>query len=170
MKRISVLLFLICLFSINSIIAQDKKNNVKLQETYNTIKEGKGMDGVTIGKSTMDDIVKKFGKDYKWVTNKKYSYQMTYEKQGLSFYMCQSDKKKQVFVIEMRPPYKAKTSKGIILGKSTLDEVHKTYGKLKKGTEYRGISFYYKNLKGKNIVTSMDITENSGIRQCKESN
>ena len=124
------------------------------------------MSGITIGRSTMDDVVKKFGKDYKWIKNKKYSYQMTYSN-GLSFYICQSDKRKQIFVIEIRPPYKAKTARGITLGKSTLEDVHKSYGKLKSGLEYRGISFYYRDLSGKNIITSMDITENSGIRQCK---
>jgi hypothetical protein len=166
MRKTPFLLFLIVLSSIIAVQAQDKKNSPKEYEGYSTIKEGKGMDGVNIGKSTMDDIVKKFGKDYKWIVNKKYSYQMNYEKLGLSFYMCQSDKKKQIFVIELRPPYRAKTSKGIILGKSTLEDVQKTYGKLKSGLEYRGISFYYRKLNGRNLVTSMDVTENSGIRQC----
>jgi hypothetical protein len=147
-------------------VTVNAQNKPKSTENYNLIQEGKGMSGITVGRSTMNDVIKKFGKDYKWIENKKYSYQMTYAN-GLSFYICQSDKRKQIFVIEMRPPYKAKTSRGITMGKSTLAEVHKKYGKLKSGTEYRGISFYYRNLDGKNIITSMDVTENSGIRQCK---
>lgn len=139
----------------------------KPQETYNTIKEGKGMDGISVGSSTMADVVKKIGKDYKWTVNKKYSYQMTYPKSNLAFYICQSDKKKQVFLIEIKSPYKAKTSKGIILGKSTVADVEKKYGKLKSGLEYRGVSFYYNTIGGKKVVTEIDVTENSGIRQCK---
>lgn len=147
--------------------AQTKKINPNSSESFNAIKEGKGMSGITVGKSTMDDVIKKFGKEYKWIENKKYSYQMSYYKLGLSFYICQSDKRKQIFVIETKAPYKAKTSKGIILGKSTLEDVHKKYGKLKSGTEYRGVSFYYNKIGGKNIITGIDVTENSGIRQCK---
>lgn len=169
MKKILFLLAFAVLFAINSVNAQDKKSSSKTvqKETYNLIKEGKGMDGVTIGKSTMDDIIKKFGEEYKWIVNKKYSFQMNYYRLGVAFYICQSDKKKQIFVIEMKSPYKAKTSKGIILGTSTVEDVEKKYGKLKTGLEYRGISFYYNKVGGKKVVTEIDVTENSGIRQCK---
>lgn len=159
------LFLIILLFSVSSIFAQNKP---KPQENYNLIKEGKGMDGFTIGKSSMDDVIKKFGKEYKWIVNKKYSFQMNYYRMGLAFYMCQADPKKQIFVVEMKSPYKAKTSKGIIMGKSTVEDVEKKYGKLKSGLEYRGISFYYNKVDGKKVVTEIDVTENSGIRQCKE--
>lgn len=163
MKR-KLFLLLLSLFLFSSVFAQNK---AKSQENYNIVKEGKGMSGITIGRSSMDDVIKKFGKEYKWLVNKKYSYQMNYYRLGLAFYICQSDKKKQVFVMEIKAPYKAKTSKGIILGKSTLEDVQKKYGKLKSGLEYRGVSFYYNKVDGKNIITEIDITENSGIRQCK---
>jgi hypothetical protein len=163
MKR-KLFLLLLSLFLFSSVFAQSK---AKSQENYNIVKEGKGMSGITIGRSSMDDVIKKFGKEYKWIVNKKYSFQMNYYRLGLAFYICQSDKKKQVFVMEIKAPYKAKTSKGIILGKSTLEEVQKKYGKLKSGLEYRGVSFYYNKVDGKNIITEIDITENSGIRQCK---
>ena len=94
---------------------------------------------------------------------------MAYPKLGLAFYMCQSDKRKQIFDIEMRAPFQAKTSKGITIGKSTLEDIYKIYGKRKDGTlQYPGVSFYYKNSRGKNLVTVIDIVENSGIRQCEE--
>ena len=137
------------------------------QEKYTVVKEGKGLEGISVGSSTMTDVVKKFGKDYKWTVNRKYSFQMTYAKNNIAFYMCQSDKKKQVFLIEIKAPYKAKTSKGIMIGKSTVADVEKKYGKLKRGLEYRGVSFYYNTVAGKKIVTEIDVTENSGIRQCK---
>ena len=159
--------------------AQQKKDTKKAKEdtkakqteptkNLKVVKEGIGIEGVKIGKSTMTDVVKTFGKDYKWITNKKYSYQMTYAKLGLAFYMCQTDKNKEIFDIEIRAPYQAKTSKGVILSKSSLDDVYKIYGKSKDGLEYRGVSFYYANYKSKKTVTVIDIVENSGIRQCKE--
>ncbi len=151
------------------------KEDTKAKQTEQTknlkiVKEGVGIDGVKIGKSTMVDVVKKYGKDYKWVTNKKYSYQMTYAKLGLAFYICQSDKNKEIFDIEIRAPFQAKTSKGVVLGKSTLEDIYKIYGKSKDGLEYRGVNFFYANFKGKKVVTVIDIVENSGIRQCKEEN
>lgn len=163
MKRILFLL-LLSLFLFSSVFAQNK---AKSQENYNIIKEGKGMSGITIGRSSMDDVIKKFGKEYKWIVNKKYSYQMNYYRLGLAFYICQSDKKKQVFVMEIKAPYKAKTSKGIILGKSTVEDIKRVYGKSLSGLEYRGVSFYYNKIDGKNIVSEIDITESRGIRQCK---
>jgi hypothetical protein len=141
--------------------------NLSLQKV-NVIREGVGVEGIIVGKSTMVDVVKKFGRDYNWVVNKKYSYQMTYAKLGLSFYICQSDKRKQIFDIEMKAPYRAKTSRGIVLGQSTVEDIEKVYGKLKSGLEYQGISFYYNRVGNKRVVTTIDVTENSGIRQCQE--
>ena len=142
--------------------------SVNAQEKFTTVKEGKGWNGISVGVSTMADVVKKFGKDYKWIVNGKYSYQMSYTKQSLAFYMCQADKKKQIFLIEVKAPFKAKTSKGIAIGKSTLADIHRIYGKNKGGgLEYRGVSFYYNEVKGKNIVSEIDITENAGLRQCR---
>ena len=68
---------------------------------------------------------------------------MTY-KNGLSFYLCQADKQQEIFDIEMRAPFKVKTSKGIVLGESTLDDVQRIYGDMRKtALRYRGIEFYY---------------------------
>ncbi|HEY0048403.1 MAG TPA: hypothetical protein VGB68_03900 [Pyrinomonadaceae bacterium] len=145
--------------------AQNKKLSTP---KLNVAKEGVGIEGIVVGKSTMDDVIKRFGRDYNWTTNKKYSYQMTYPKLGLSFYICQADKRKEIFVIEIKSPYRAKTSRGVVLGQSTVEDIEKTYGKLKSGLEYRGISFYYNRVGRKRIVSSIDVTENSGIRQCKE--
>lgn len=133
-----------------------------------TVKEGSGFDGIVVGKSTLSDVKKKFGRNYKLVKHKKYSYQLVYPG-GISFYACQSDKKQQVFDIELRAPYQAKTAKGITLSKSTLADVQRIYGKnADGGLQYRGVSFFYANVKGKKIITVIDIVENSGIRQCKE--
>ena len=163
MFRKLIFMCCVCLISIISVSAQTKLTT----EKYNVVREGGGVEGISVGRSSMDDVVKKFGKGYRWQVNKKYSYQMTYDRKGLSFYMCQSDKRKEIFLIEIKSPYKAKTSRGVILGKSTKEETEKIYGKPKDGFEYRGVSFYYNKFKGRNLITEIDITENSGIRQCK---
>lgn len=157
----------LCSISTGAQSKSEKTDSAK--EVYKIAREGVGLEGLAVGRSTMADVVKKFGKGYKWTTHKKYSFQMTYPKLGLSFYMCQSDKRREIFDIEIRAPYRAKTGKGIILGKSTLEDIHRIYGKSKDGLEYRGVSFYYANFRGKKTVTVIDIVENSGIRQCRES-
>jgi len=146
-------------------------NNQTIKPTsgVNIVREGKGIEGIVVGVSSMDDVEKKFGKSYKLTAHKKYSYQMYYGALGLSFYSCQSDKKKQIFVIEIKSPYKAKTSRGITLGESTVEDIQRIYGKKKEGLEYRGVGFYYNTIGGKKIVTEIDVIENFGIRQCKVS-
>ena len=163
-KKFFLLIFsgLFCFSSLTILNAQNKTAAQK----PGVIREGVGIEGIVVGKSTMDDVIKKFGRDYKWLTNKKYSYQMTYAHLGLSFYICQADKRKEVFVIEIKAPYRAKTGRGVLLGQSTVEEIEKIYGKLKSGLEYRGISFYYKRVGKKRIVSTIDVTENTGIRQC----
>ncbi len=130
------------------------------------IREGVGVDGIAVGKSTSGDVVKKYGKVYRWEVNKKYSYQMTYDKAGVSFYFCQNDKREQIFLIELKSPFMGKTSRGVTLGKSTKEETEKVYGKPRDGFEYPGINFYYNRYGKRNIITEIDITEKSGIRQC----
>ena len=152
-----------CVLAVSAADAQSTKQANKAK----VVKEGVGFDGIAVGKSTQADVVRKFGKNYKFKTHKKYSYQMIYPG-GLSFYICQSDKRQQIFDIELRAPFEAKTSKGIILGKSTLDDIYKIYGRNRDGgLQYRGVSFFYVKNKGKKTVKVIDIVESSGIRQCE---
>lgn len=160
-------ILVICLLVISS-DAQRKNPTTKKTEQYKTAREGVGIEGIVVGKSTMADVIKKFGKNYVKKTYEKYSFSINYPKLGLAFYYCQTDKRKEIFDIEIRAPYKAKTSKGIILGKSTLDDIYKIYGRSADGLEYKGVNFFYVNSRGKKIVTVIDIVENSGIRQCTE--
>lgn len=134
------------------------------------IKDGVGVGDIVVWKSTKKDVAKSFGDDFVWTKNKKYSFQMTYKELGVAFYICQSDKKQRVFVIEIKRPFKGKTSRGIEIGTSTEKDVLKLYGsgsKKYKGKEYRGIEFYYTPTKKGKIVTAVDVYEKSGIRQCK---
>lgn len=130
------------------------------------IKEGVGVEGIKVGRSTSADVIKRLGKVYRWEVNKKYSYQMTYDSIGLSFYFCQSDKTEQIFLIEVKSPYKGKTSKGVLFGRSTKEETEKLYGKPSDGFEYQGINFYYNRYGKRNIITEIDIVESTGLRQC----
>lgn len=132
-------------------------------------REGVGIEGIRVGRSTMNDVVKKFGKDYRTKKHGKYSTSISYPKIGLAFYMCQTDRRKEIFDIEIRAPFQAKTAKGIVLGESTLADIQRIYGKKKDDSlQYRGVSFYYASYKGKKTVTVIDIVETSGIRQCTE--
>jgi hypothetical protein len=166
---------LLCFF-IGFTEAQSKKPTTKKTENYKTAREGVGVDGITVGRSTADEVIKKFGKNYVKKTYGKYSFSLNYSKLGMVFYYCQTDKKKEIFDIELRAPYKAKTSKGIILGKSTVEDVRKIYGKSRgqasgekeEDLEYAGVSFFSQKIGGKKIITVIDIVEAGGIRQCKE--
>ena len=130
------------------------------------IKEGVGIEGIAVGKSTSGDVVKKFGKVYRWEVNKKYSNQMTYDNAGVSFYFCQNDKREEIFLIEIKSPFNGKTSRGVTLGKSTLEDTQKIYGKPTEGTQYKGIHFYYNRYGKRNLISEIDIVENTGLRQC----
>lgn len=138
------------------------------KQKLNIIKEGVGIQGVTVGKSTSEDVIRRFGKVYRWEINRKYSFQMTYLELGLSFYMCQRDKREEIFLIEIKAPFKGKTSRGIILGKSTKEETEKVYGKPHDGFEYKGINFYYNKYGNRKLITEIDVLENSGMKQCDD--
>ena len=136
-------------------------------QEIHSAKEGIGIEGIKVGKSTRSDVIRKFGRDFETAKYGKYSYQIIY-KSGLSFYFCQADKQQEIFVVEMRAPYRAKTSKGIELSKSTVSDIRRIYGKAKKGLRYRGVEFYYATVRGKKVVTVIDIVERNGMRECKE--
>lgn len=160
---VALIILIICFPVVLTVGAQSNKNPKGIK----VVKEGVGFDGIVVGKSTRADVIKKYGKNYKIKDYGKYSTQIIYPG-GVSFYYCQADKRQQIFDIELRAPFKAKTSKGIILSQSTLEDIRRIYGKSKDGLEYRGVSFFYAKVRGKNVVTVIDIVENGGIRQCKE--
>ena len=135
-------------------------------QTIEVAKEGIGVEGIKVGKSTRSDVIRKFGRDFETKKYGKYSYQMIYES-GLSFYFCQADRQQEIFVVEMRAPYRAKTLRGIELSKSTVVDIRRIYGKAKKGLRYRGVEFYYATVRGKKVVTVIDIVERKGLRECK---
>ena len=118
------------------------------QSSEGFITEGVSIDDILIGKSTMDDVINIYGNDYKFITHKKYSYEMNYKNLGISFYTCQADPNKEIFSIHIQSPFKAITAKGIVLGESTLADILRTYGEWNEsssGFEYEkeGVYFHY---------------------------
>ena len=108
--------------------------------------DGESLDSIRIGKSTIDDVIANYGPDYNLKKYSDYSNALVYEKLGLIFYSCQDDPKREIFTIVMQSPFNVKTSKGIILGKSTFNELFEAYGKWNKnsaGFEYEKIGFYF---------------------------
>ena len=160
MRKSAISLFLFTAFA-TSAFAQAAK-------PLNVIKEGSGVEGIRVGKSTAKDVLKKLGPKPRREVNKKYSNQLTYDRLGLSFYYCQRDPKQTIFLIEVKSPYKGRTSRGVVLGKSTKEETEKIYGKPRNGFEYRGVNFYYNRYGRRNIITEIDVVENRGIRQCDD--
>lgn len=129
-----------------------------LADTMQLLLPGRGIEGyVTVGASTKTEIATKFGSGYKEIkhyssaigtgTKMLFSVERSYEKQGISFYFYPD--KDTAFCIKVRPPYKAKTDKGIVAGTSTMQEVRKAYGPAEFYSvdnqmmlEYPGIKFY----------------------------
>jgi len=138
------------------------------RQPLRAIKEGVGVGGIRVGKSTSADVIKKYGKSFRREINKKYSYQLTYDRAGLSFYFCQNDIRDEVFLIEIKAPFMGRTSRGVVLGRSTKEETEKIYGKSPDGFKYKGVHFYYNKYGRRNLITEIDVVENSGIRQCGE--
>lgn len=114
------------------------------------ITEGKGEEKIQVGVSTFYDVVKVYGKKYK-LNFHTYSYEMEYSELGISFYYNGTFPERTIENITFKSPCECITSKGIILGKSTIIDVKKAYGELKwlttdKGetwyVEYPGINFH----------------------------
>lgn len=138
----------------------------KQKSYYKIAKAGVGIDGLRIGRSTRADVIKKYGRGFKTIKHGRYSTQIKY-RNGMSFYYCQKDKRQQIFDIELRSPARVKTAKGLVLGKSTVGEAKRKYGKpLNDGLQFRGIEFYYNSYKNKKVITVIDIVERGGMREC----
>ncbi|HEY0428475.1 MAG TPA: hypothetical protein VGC76_11900 [Pyrinomonadaceae bacterium] len=144
------------------------------------ITDGAGIYGLSVGKSSRADVIKKLGDGYELIKHYEYSYEMIYHDSGLSFYTCQSDGGNELFVIRIQAPFKAKTETGIVLGESTFADVVRIYGKPKEkynnNYSYKGIEFYYDEeyadstddkveIKQKKVI-AINIIESNGLRQC----
>lgn len=141
MRRLALLavllILVVCFQSPSTAVSQT-------QPELGPIKDGIGVGHILIGISNRADVEARYGKKYKLVTNNDYSYRMDYTDLGLAFYYCYKDKKQRIFLVEV---HQGKTSKGIVVGESTLKDVFRIYGKQTSGGqpyiyEYEGIQFY----------------------------
>lgn len=111
---------------------------------------GVGIAGVTVGKSSLTDVVAFYGEDYKLIVHKKYSYEARYPN-GLAFWFCRDDRARTIFSLRVSSPYLGITDKGVAVGESTLADVFRLYGEAEPLTtsdnktwffEYVGIQFH----------------------------
>jgi hypothetical protein len=118
--------------------------NSNAQTFEGFVVEGKSFDGIIIGKTVADDVVSAYGNEYRSIKHKEYSYEMFYQNLGLAFYYCQNDPNKEIMSVRIQAPYTVTTSRGIILGKSTIGDVFRLYGgasETSAGFIYEGILF-----------------------------
>jgi hypothetical protein len=112
---------------------------------------GLGIDGIAVGYSTKKTVVARYGEEDSLTEHNKYSYEMKYADEGISFWYRSDDAEQKIFAISLWPESRAFTGRGIVVGQSTLKDVFDAYGKAEFGTttsekswfvEYQGISFH----------------------------
>jgi hypothetical protein len=112
---------------------------------------GFGIDGITVGYSTKNSVTSKYGDDYALIEHNHYSYEIRYRDTGMSFWYRYEDPEQRIFSIGLRPESRAFTGQGIVVGRSSLQDVFNAYGKSESYTtsaeeswffEYHGIKFH----------------------------
>jgi hypothetical protein len=131
------LILVVCFHSPGATVSQTRSE-------VGRIKDGIGVGQILIGVSNAADVEARYGMKYKLINKNDYSYRMEYADLGLAFYYCLKDEKKTVFLVEL---HHGVSSKGIIVGQSTLRDVFRLYGESSGEDqsdiyEYKGIQFY----------------------------
>lgn len=114
-----------------------------------TLVDGERLDGIVIGQSTISDVIARYGADYKLKKWSDYSNALVYKKLGLVFYSCQADPKQEIFSIIMQAPFEVTTQKGIVLGKSTFNDLFAAYGlwnETSSAFEYERTGLYFNHV------------------------
>lgn len=142
---------LIIFFALTIIASCSKENYAdKYTVNDNIIIDGHGIETFVIDETRAKDVIKKLGRQFTEIKHKEYSVQLYYQDLGVSFYYMQGDNTKEIFSIVFSKPFKGRTSKGIVLGQSTMEDVVKIYGEPDWSTcdkcdfwtsEYEGIQF-----------------------------
>ncbi|MBK7395233.1 MAG: hypothetical protein IPJ34_02745 [Myxococcales bacterium] len=91
-----------------------------------TLHAGVGLSDLPLA-ATRQAVVARYGAPTKIVPHGSYSVELVYEA-GLSAFYCQADPSERVFVFSFKPPFRARTPRGIVLGESTARDVRKAYG------------------------------------------
>lgn len=128
------------------------------------VSAGLGVEGITVGYSTKSSVIAKFGKEYALVEHNKYSYEIRYGT-GMSFWYRYDDPEEIIFSIGLGPETHAFTGRGIVVGRSTLQDVFNAYGKSGFFTtsaeeswfaDYRGIQFHVEYKATDEMLTSRE--------------
>jgi hypothetical protein len=113
-----------------------------------TIGPGGGPRGLKVG-AHRADLEARFGTPDEVVRHESYSVELRW-RFGVTAYFCTSDETERIFHYVIRPPFRARTEKGIVLGTSTMKDVFGAYGEgrwtASEGSpewhvEYEGIGF-----------------------------
>src|SRR5262245_25812519 len=148
-RQMTICLFLLTALTTFSLEARGFCTDSKNMPLY--ISAGIGIEGVTVGHSTMNTVVAKYGNKFSLVEHKQYSYEIRYEDLGLSFWYKYADPDKKIFSIAVSAPCHGFTSRSIVVGESKLKDVFNAYGKTESLTttadeswffEYPGIAFH----------------------------
>lgn len=127
MKKIIVILI---------IILSNYASAQKLDTTQFHIVEPKiGLKNYPIDKTKLPEIIAAFGDNYEKKQNFIFMkskempdlYEVKYENQGISFYFFDNDSTQTIKAVKFYKPFKAKTKTNIILNKSNIAKVLKTY-------------------------------------------
>ena len=141
MKKIQLIFFISSIFYSNLFFAQE-----------NLVISRKGVDGIpiTIDISNIDEVFKLYGKGYRLIKHTLLT-DFQYDSLGLIFSIDPTDANAIVRRIAIQSPFRGYTKNGIILNKTTMDEVHQMYNDTGCFTGYSyayctqdGITFYIK--------------------------
>jgi hypothetical protein len=111
--------------------------------TRELISEGLGVGRIYVGRSTAADVADVYGKNFASLEHGATVAEMLYAQLGLAFYYCPADEKKIIYRIEARAPFEGFTARGIILGKSTVNDVLKAYGRSEPKSAPTNDSWFY---------------------------
>jgi hypothetical protein len=132
-------LILVVCFNAPSVTVSQTQSQAQADQ----IRDGIGLGEILIGDSNAADVETRYGTKYKLMNMNDYSFRMDYADLGLAFYYCHKDEKKRIFLVEL---HHGVSSKGIIVGQSTLRDVFRLYGDPSGSQpdirEYKGIQFY----------------------------
>ncbi|MEN0051958.1 MAG: hypothetical protein AAF806_33135 [Bacteroidota bacterium] len=145
MRKVN-LLYIIILFTVTC-------NITRKLITESILTEGKGLDKIKLYKSTISDVQKLYGKDFKVIKWGSFSYEIDYSDIGVSFSYKQEDTSRQVRFISVNPGvFNGRTAKGLVIKEGLkVTDVIDIYGKAEwfyttdsteLSIDYDGISFY----------------------------
>ena len=97
------------------------------EKSKKTIIEGQGVGGIVVGQSSRSDVLAVFGDDFELVRIRVSRFQMDYKKRGITFEYNPKDMNEIIQSIYFNQNFSGQTSKGIVMNKSSEQDVVTTY-------------------------------------------